>query len=86
MQTLPTGTTKVKAFYAHLYDQSGVLGKVGGTIYFFGDDGSVTEYEPEMATFCTVLGETSSADTQQVMDRIHGGAAWICTHRAQEVT
>jgi regulation of enolase protein 1 (concanavalin A-like superfamily) len=80
------GTAKVKAFYAHLYDQSGVLGKVDGTIYFFGDDGTITEYEPDMANFCTVLGETSLADTQRIMDRLHGGATFICTHRAQEVS
>ena len=85
MRTLPRGDQNIKAFYAHLYEQSGVLTKVQGTIFFFGDDGAIVEYEPEMATFCTVLGECAVADTQKIMDRIHGGAAWICTHRAQEV-
>ena len=81
MRTLPRGTANVKAFYAHLYDQSGVLGKVGGTIYFFGDDGSITLYEAALAPYLCVLGDCQTADTQQILDRLHGGPAAICTHR-----
>jgi hypothetical protein len=81
MRTLPRGTANVKAFYAHLYDEPGVLGKVDGVIYFFGDDGTITEYEPEMAPWTTVLGETSIADTQRIMDRLHGGSAAVACGR-----
>jgi hypothetical protein len=85
MQTLSVAEKNVKAFYCVLFDQHGILGKVNGVIYFFGADGAVIEYEPEMANFCTVLGRTDIADTQQVMDRIHGGAAKIATSRLQAV-
>jgi hypothetical protein len=38
-----------------------------------------------MINFLTVLGEVGLSNAAQVMDRINGGAAWIATHRAQEV-
>ena len=38
-----------------------------------------------MAPFTCVLGEIGLADTQQVMDRIHGGAVGVCLARQQEV-
>ena len=38
-----------------------------------------------MANFTTVLGEVAVADTQKIMDTIHGGAAFIATHRQMEV-
>ena len=85
MQTLPGAEPKVHAFYAHLHDESGILGKVAGTIYFFADTGEIVEFEPEMATFCTVLGRTDLADTQKIMDRLHGGAAAIACSRHEGV-
>jgi hypothetical protein len=85
MRTLPTGRAKVKAFYATLHDASGVLGKVGDEILFFGDDGSITAYDAALAPHICVLGETSIADCQQVMDRLHGGAVGVCLTRRQEV-
>jgi hypothetical protein len=30
------------------------------------------------------LGEVGLAETAALMDRLHGGAAWIATHRMQE--
>jgi uncharacterized protein YrrD len=86
MQTLATAEPNVKAFYAHLFDRPGILGKVEQVIYFFADDGEIVAYEPEMANFCTVLGRTDIADTQRVMDVIvHGGYAAVATSRMQEV-
>jgi hypothetical protein len=82
MQTLATAEPTVKAFYCVLYDRPGILGKVDQVIYFFADDGEIVEYEPEMATFCTVLGRTDIADTQQVLDRLHGGYTQIACGRA----
>jgi len=85
MQTLPRGDRNIKAFYCVLFDQNGMLSKLDGTIYFFGDDGSIVEYEPDMANYCTVLGEAAIADTQAIMDKIRGGAAAIACSRLQEV-
>jgi hypothetical protein len=76
---------KPKAFYCTVYDAHGVLAKLDdGVIYFVGDDGSITEYEPEMAPWVTILGEVGLVDTQQIMDRLHGGYATIACTRRQE--
>jgi hypothetical protein len=87
MQSLPTAEPKVKAFYATLYDDlHGVLGKVDGRIYFFADNGDIIDYEPEMAPWVCILGETSVADTQRIMDVVvHGGYAAVACSRRQEV-
>ena len=83
MQTLAVAEPNVKAFYCVLFDRQGILGKVDSTIYFFGNDGEITEYEPEMANFCTVLGRTDIADTQRIMDVVvHGGYAAVACGRA----
>jgi hypothetical protein len=86
MSTVANPTTRrkaPKAFYAHLYDQAGTLTKLDGTIYFFDDEtGGMTEIEPEHTPFLTVLGEIGLADTQQIMDKIRGGAGCIACSRA----
>ena len=72
-----------KAFFAHLYDVSGVLSKVQGALMFFSDDGQITTVEPEDCTFLTVLGECGVAETQKVMDVVlHGGYAAIACGRS----
>jgi len=84
-QTAPTRKAP-RAYYAHLYDEAGALAKVDGEILFMASDtGALTAIEPEHCTFLTVLGEIGLADTQQIMDRMHGGCAWIATHRQMEV-
>ena|SRR5262245_43060370 len=89
MQTVADPTTSrkpTKAFYAHLYDQAGALAKVDGTIYFMtSESGAITTIEPEPCTFLMVLGEIGLADTQQMMDQLHGGAVRITCDRLQEV-
>jgi hypothetical protein len=84
--TVPTPTTTVKtpkAYYAHLYDEPGVLAKVDGVIYFMEPDtGTITALEPEMGPWLTVLGEMGLADTQRVLDALHGGLVALCTSRA----
>jgi hypothetical protein len=89
MATLANSTASrkpAKAFYAILDETHGALTKLDGTIYFFDAvAGTITEIEPEHTPFLTVLGEIGLADTQKIMDEIHGGAAWIATHRAMEV-
>jgi len=84
MQTLPTATPNVKAFYAHVYDAPARLVQVDGRIYVVTDD-DVQPFEVAMAPFTCVLGEVGLADTQQLMDRLHGGYAQIATSRLQEV-
>ena len=80
----PTASGKPgKAFYAHLYDEPGTLAKVDGVIYFMvPETGTITAIEPEMCPFLTVLGEIGLADTQHIMDELHGGLATFCTSRA----
>jgi hypothetical protein len=83
--TVPQPTTAgkpPKAFYAHLYEEAGVLAKVDGVIYFMQPDtGAITAIAPEHCPFLTVLGEIGLADTQRLLDELHGGLATICTSR-----
>jgi hypothetical protein len=84
MNTVPQSLTtrQPKAFYAHLYDQAGTLAKVDGIIYFMQPDtDTLTAIEPEMCPFLMVLGEIGLADTQLLMDTIHGNLARIATSR-----
>jgi hypothetical protein len=82
---MATQTVAQKSFFAHLYDAPGVLAKVDGELLFFSDAGNIVTIEPQDCTFLTVLGAVSLAQTAQVLDRLHGGAAWIVTHRQMEV-
>ena len=75
-----------KAFYATVYDVHGTLVKLDGIIYFMtSESGDIAEYEPEQAPWTCILGEIGLSETQPLMDTLHGGAAWIATHRAQEM-
>jgi hypothetical protein len=86
MQTLPPPAKNVKAFYAILDETHGVLTKVHGTMVFMASDsGDMTEIEPEHCPFLMPLGEIGLADTQRILDRLHGGAVGVCLTRAQEV-
>ena len=78
-------TVAQKSFFAHLFDESGVLAKVDGSLVFFADSGEITDVEPSMVNFLTVLGECGVAECQRLADARHGGAAMIATTRRQEV-
>jgi hypothetical protein len=78
-------TVAPKSFFANLYDEPGTLAKVDGELVFFADHGAITAVEPSDINFLVVLGEVGLSTTQRLMDRLHGGAAWIATHRSQEV-
>jgi hypothetical protein len=71
----------IRAKYALVYDEAATIAKVNDVLYFFGDDGSITLYEAALAPYLCVLGDCQTADTQQILDRLHGGPAAICTHR-----
>lgn len=90
MQTvreIPTARKAPKAFYATLDNDEvhGVLSQIDGTILFFADDGAILDYTPEMAPWLTLNGEVSLTETARILDTLHGGAAWIASHRLQEV-
>jgi hypothetical protein len=74
---------KPRAFYAHLFDESGALTKVNGTLFFVGDDGAVVEVEPSMVNFLTVLGEMTLADAQRIDDLMNGGPAGVACGREE---
>ena len=78
-------TVAQKSFFAHLYDAPGVLTKVNGALTFFSDAGNIITIEPADCTWLTVLGEVGIAETQRIMDRIHGGYAQVACRRLQEV-
>jgi hypothetical protein len=88
MQTLANSSTACKpapkAFYGFLDTEHGVFTMLDGVVVFMA---STTEelriVERGMAW--QMCGEVGVCETQQIIDRLHGGAAWIATHRAQEV-
>jgi hypothetical protein len=84
MVTVPRPPAPRKAFYAHLHGDSGILAQVDDAILFMAyESGDITT----IASYAglTVLGEVGLADTQQIMDRLHGGSAAIACARLQEV-
>jgi hypothetical protein len=74
-------TVAQKSFYAHLHGDSGILGKHNDQVLFFSyETGAIVEVTSYAGL--TVLGEAGSADTQQILDRLHGGYAAIACSRA----
>jgi hypothetical protein len=74
-----------KSLYAHLHGVSGILGKHQDQVLFFSyEDGAIVEVTSYQGL--DVLDEAGLADEQAFVDQMHGGAAWIATHRAQEVS
>jgi hypothetical protein len=77
-------TVAEKSFYSHLNGESGILGKHGEQVLFFsyetGAIVAITSYAG-----LTVLGQADLADTQALLDRLHGGAARVATTRQIEV-
>jgi hypothetical protein len=80
---MAAATVAQKSFYAHLNGVSGILGKHDGKVLWFSyETGRIVEVTSYAGL--VVLAEAGLADGQQLMDRLHGGAAWIATHRNQE--
>jgi hypothetical protein len=74
-------TVAQKSFYAHLHNESGILGTHADQVLFFSyETGAIVEVTSYAGL--TVLGEAGSADTQQLLDRLHGGYAAIACSRA----
>ena len=83
MQTVPQ--PRIKAKFAHLYDEAVQIAKVNDVLYVFHADGMVEPFEVEMAPFTTVLGDVALAETAAMWDRISGGPVGVCLSRRQEV-
>jgi hypothetical protein len=81
----PTTRKAPRAYRAIQDETPGTLTQLDGILYFFSDAGEFTTVEPAHLNFLTVLGEIGLYETQAIVDQMHGGAAWIATHRAQEV-
>jgi hypothetical protein len=76
--------TAPKSFYAHLNGESGILGKPQDQVLWFSyETGRIVEVTAYAGL--VVLAEAGLADGQAFVDQVRGGAAWIATHRAQEV-
>jgi hypothetical protein len=85
MQTVPNPTLSSKpskSYRATLRDEPGVLTKMDGDIQFFHDSGEIVSIEPLDCVWLCVLGEVGIGETQALLDRMHGGPAYIATHRA----
>jgi hypothetical protein len=86
MATVTQPTNSSKVYYAHMHDQSGVLGKLGDQIVFLADGTlELTVVEPPDFNWLTVLGLVGLADSQAVCDKIRGGYAKVACGRKQEV-
>jgi hypothetical protein len=85
MRTLPVGDTNIKAYRATLRDEPGTITKLKGELLFFHDTGEIVSLDPEDCMWLCVLGELGVSEAQALADARHGGAAWIASHRAQEV-
>src|SRR5262249_32548789 len=73
-----------KSFYAHLRGVSGILGQHTGQVLWFSyETGRIVEVTSYAGL--TVLGEAAVADTQALMDELHGGAAAIACSREEGV-
>ncbi len=86
MTTVPeTPTTRKPAFYAHLHGIAGAITMVHGAILFFAwDSGAITPVTSYAGL--TVLGDIGLADTQRLMDEIHGGLVQLaCSRQNVEV-
>jgi hypothetical protein len=85
MATLPHTPHNV-THYAYYGDLYGTAELLCGSGYLFREDGQrtatlVSYKDPELL----LLGLVDVADMQHELDELVGSAAWICTHRAQEV-
>jgi hypothetical protein len=81
MNTVTYPSPASKAYYALLDETHGVLAKVDGELLFMADDGALTVIEPAHCVFLMPLGQVGLAETQLLMDQLHGGYAAIACRR-----
>ena len=84
MATVAATPTKVnKAFYGFLDAEHGVFTLLDGVVVFMATETAELRIV-ERGMAWQACGEVGLCETQAIMDRLHGGAAWIATHRNQE--
>jgi hypothetical protein len=77
-------TVPQKSFYAHLHHESGILGQHEGKVLWFSyETGRIVEVTSSAGL--VILGEAAIADTQTLMDELHGGSAAIACSREEGV-
>ena len=80
MTTATTPSKPSKAFYAILNEVSGSLTQIDNEVLFFAPEtGAITAVTSYAGL--TVLGEIGLAETQKIMDKLHGGYAAIACSR-----
>jgi hypothetical protein len=84
MKTLAGPTTNVKAFYGFLETEHGVFTMLDGVVVFMASETEELRIV-ERGMSWQALGEVGLSDCQQLMDRLHGGYASVCTTRQMEV-
>jgi len=89
MQTLLETLTPRKPFVvrsATFHDEAGyAILTPDREVLFVDHDATFYPLGDADAPALVLLGDVSLAERQNVLDPLAGGAAWICTHRAQEV-
>jgi hypothetical protein len=75
----------INAKFCTVCDEPARIFKLGQALYVLYDDDRIEPFEIDMAPFTVVLGDCDLAACQAMWDDLRGGAAWIATHRAQEV-
>ena len=81
MQTLAVPTRNVKAFYGFLDTEHGVFTLLDGVVVFMASETEELRIV-EAGMAWQMCGEVGEADTQQLMDRLHGGYAAVACGRA----
>jgi hypothetical protein len=84
MQTLAVATKNVKAFYGFLESEHGIFTMLDGVVVFMASETEELRIV-EHGMAWQMCGEVGLAEAARVLDKMHGGAAWIATHRMQEV-
>lgn len=85
MATVPaTRPTVNRAFFGFLENVHGVFMMTDGVVIHMASETEELRVV-EAGMSWQALGEVGLAEAARVLDKLHGGAAWIATHRMQEV-
>ena len=84
MQTLPVPTTNVKAYYGFLDTEHGIFTLLDGVVVFMASETEALRIV-ERGMAWQMCGEVGLCATQQIVDRLHGGAVGVCLSRKMEV-
>jgi hypothetical protein len=82
MQNLPQNAVPVKAFYCTYQGLHGVITRPGTEVLFLRDTGDVHALTEADMPHLVVLGSVAEAMSAYIQDMVRGGAAHICTSRA----